>query len=165
MSSPHTIFKRNRPRPKLRDTVRNARIKRETSKYARMSRKNCHCSRSRQRLYPLDRVQIFDTFLFSGRSFSFFGWLSFVLTFFSLFITLFTLFLSSFISTSFLMNLGFEGRGVADSPDVVPHVLCTKLQSAGASAVSMRHTDALKQGKERAIDLGAQHSYSVYSIA
>lgn len=43
---------------------------------------------------------------------------------------------------------------------VFQHVLCIKLQSAGARVVSKRYPDALEQGKERAFKLGARSSCS-----
>lgn len=58
-----------------------------------------------------------------------------------------------------MMTFG-QGLEEAPFPVVVQHVLCTKLQSAGARVVSKRYPDALKQGKERALELGARYSCS-----
>ena len=111
-------------------------------------------------IIPPDRAQIFDTFLFSGGAFrSSAGCLR---------PNIFSLLSTVFLLASFFQNFSddFRGRGLGKGPllVVIQHVLCTKLQSAGARVVSKRYPDALKRGKERAPELCARHSCSGNSI-
>lgn len=111
-------------------------------------------------IIPPDRVQIFDTFLFSGGAFrSSAGCLHpHVFSSFSSFLP----FIPSF---KYYDDSGsWAGRCPIFSWSS-QHVLCTKLKSADARVVSKRYSDALKQGKERAPKLGARHSCSGNSIA
>lgn len=111
-------------------------------------------------IIPPDRVQIFDAFLFSGGAFrSSAGCLRPKV---SLLVVVFS-FLPSFYTFSDEFRVRLQQKGTF--PAVSQHVLCIKLQSAGARVVSKRYLNASKQGKERALKLGARHSWSRSSVA
>lgn len=159
MSSPHTISKESTTAEIARHGTKRPDGKRKRTPQA--------CANVKKKLpsflfttnnIPPDRVQIFDTFLFSGGAFrSSAGCLRPNASSLLLFLP-YSFFPSFLLFTTSTMTFGLGARKRASFPVVVQHVLCTTLQSAGARVVSKRYRDALEQGKERVLKLGARYS-------
>lgn len=158
MSSPHTISKESTTAEIARHGTKRPDGKRKRTPQACANvKKSCHRSCSRQTIYPLTEFRSSIPFCFRVALFVL-RLAVFVQTFLLFFFFSIIFFPSFLLFTTSTMTFGFWGQEEASFPVVVQHVLCTKLQSAGARVVSKRYRDALEQGKERAIKLGARYS-------
>lgn len=158
MSSPHTISKESTTAEIARHGTKRPDGKRKRTPQACANvKKSCHRSCSRQTIYPLTEFRSSIPFCF--RVALFVLRLAVFVQTFLLFFFFFSIFPSFLLFTTSTMTFGLGARKrPASFPVVVQHVLCTKLQSAGARVVSKRYRDALEQGKERVFKLGARYS-------